>query len=145
MESENEIEKLKTIAMKKGTQTFLPKNGEEILVIKEEKMKDDYFNYAIAVGNAIVINTRYFEVKGKVYSPTLKQFSDSVLRIEPKQIKQTKGVEYFCSSFKAGLIRAIDEASWVDNLKDVSDLIDVLDNFGEGSLKSMFDDLKTNE
>ena len=143
MDSENEVEQLKSIAMRKGTRSTIPNNGDEILVIKEEKMKDDYFNYAIAVGNAIVINTRYFEVKGKVYSPTIHQFSDSTLRIEPKQIKQTKGVEYFCSVFKPGLVRAIDEASWVNNLNDVSDLIKVVENYGKGNLKSLFDDLKT--
>ncbi|MHA1520460.1 MAG: hypothetical protein ACTSRK_09780 [Promethearchaeota archaeon] len=141
-ESDPQIEKLKELTLKKGMMKDIPNNGDEIIIIKEERM-EDYLNYSIGAGNAIVINPRYFEVKGKIYSDTLKRFSDTVLRIEPKQIKETKGVQYFCSVFEPGLVRAIDEATWQKNFATIDDLISVLENLGKGSLKSMFDDLKT--
>ena len=142
VENDPQVEKLKMLAQEKGTVKEIPKNGDEILIVKEERM-EDYLNYSIGAGIAIVINPRYFEVKGKIYSDTLKQFSDNVLRIEPKQIKETKGVSYICSVFKPGLVRAIDEASWQNNFENIGDLILVLENLGKGSLQSMFDDLKT--
>ena len=142
VENDPQIEELKRLAQEKGTVQIYPKNGDEVLVIKEERM-EDYLNYSIGAGNAIVINPRYFDVQGKIYSDRLKSFSDNVLRIEPKQIKETKGVDYLCMVFKPGLVRAIDEASWQNNFENLGDLISVVENLGKGELKSMFDELKT--
>ncbi|WP_457558834.1 hypothetical protein [Candidatus Harpocratesius sp.] len=136
------IENLKLEALNKGKEVQFPENGNEILVIKEEFIKDQY-SVSVGVGKAIVINYRYFDVKGKIISDSFPNFSDNVLRIEPKLIKNTKGTKYFAVVFKPGFVLAIDEATWKDKFATLQDLIEVLKNLGNSSLQSLFDEIKT--
>lgn len=142
MELKNQVEKVKTSAQKHGILKYNPENGDEVLVIQEQQINDMY-TFSIAAGTAIVINTRYFDVKGKIFSDTFQKFSDNVLRIEPKRIKETKGWDYFSMVFKPGFVRAIDEATWQNKFDTLEHLIDVLENLGKDNLESLFDELKT--
>ncbi len=135
------LDRLKSTALSKGTRVDFPENGDEILVIKEEILNDQH-SFAIGVGKAVAFNFRYFDIKGKVFTDSFPIFSDSSLRIEPKLIKKTKGVSYITLKFPKGFIRNVDETSWQDKLKDLSDLIDLLENLGKKPSNSLFDDIK---
>jgi len=147
MKIEPFVKQIKDLIKEKGEIIQEPKDGVEAIVVREEHFaggkKMDKYSASIGIGiiQSSISTTRYFDVRGKVYNDTLHAFSDSNLRIEPKVVATTKGVEYVCSVFKPGLIRAVDEAVWHNKFINLNDLIEVLENLGKNDLKSLFDSL----
>jgi hypothetical protein len=151
MKIEPLVKQIKILIKEKGTIHQEPKDGVEAIVVREEhfaggkKMSEMSDKYSASIGIGIIQSsistTRYFDVLGKVYNDTLNSFSDSNLRIEPKVVATTKGVEYVCAVFEPGLIRAVDEAVWHKKFKNLNDLIEILENLGKNDLKSLFDSL----
>ncbi|MHA1765908.1 MAG: hypothetical protein DRO88_06925 [Promethearchaeia archaeon] len=143
MKIEPFIKKIKDLINEKGEINQEPPNGVEAIVVREEHFSGKY-SATIGIGlvNSSVSTTRYFDVRGKVYNDTLNKFSDSNLRIEPKVVATTKGLEYVCAVFKPGLIRAVDEAVWHNKFNNLNDLIDIIENLGKNDLKSLFESLK---
>lgn len=135
------LEKVKAAALSKGDRIEFPDNGDEVLVIKEERVKDQH-SFTLGVGKALSFNFRYFDVKGKVLSDSFPSFSDSSVRIEPKIIQKTKGAEYITVKFPEGFIRSVDEASWQDKFSNLNDLLEFFNNFGKKDLNSLFEDIK---
>ncbi|MHA1721016.1 MAG: hypothetical protein ACTSXK_15970, partial [Promethearchaeota archaeon] len=101
MKIEPFIKKIKDLINEKGEINQEPPNGVEAIVVREEHFSGKY-SATIGIGlvNSSVSTTRYFDVRGKVYNDTLNKFSDSNLRIEPKVVATTKGLEYVCAVFK---------------------------------------------
>ena len=148
MKIEPFVKQIKDLIKKKGEINQEPKDGVEVIVVREEhfaggKKMSDKYSASIGIGiiQSSISTTRYFDVRGKVYNDTLNAFSDSNLRIEPKVVSTTKGVEYVCAVFEPGLIRAVDEAVWQKKFNNLNDLIEVLENLGKNDLKSLFDSL----
>ena len=148
MKIEPFVKQIKDLIKKKGEIIQEPKDGVEAIVVREEhfaggKKMSDKYSASIGIGiiQSSISTTRYFDVRGKVYNDTLNAFSDSNLRIEPKVVATTKGVEYVCVVFEPGLIRAVDEAVWQNKFNNLNDLIEVLENLGKNDLKSLFDSL----
>jgi hypothetical protein len=120
--------KIKELIQQKGGITKTPADGSEAIVVKEQKVGMNY-TISVAIGMVRAINVRYFEIQGKVFDDTFREFTDSVMRIEPKAIATTKGADYVCAEFPPGIIRAADEATWAGNLKDLQNLITLLENY----------------
>lgn len=148
MKIEPFVKQIKDLIKEKGTINQEPKDGVEAIVIREEhfaggKNMSDKYSVSIGIGiiQSSISTTRYFDVRGKIFNDTLHIFSDSNLRIEPKVVATTKGVEYMCAVFEPGLIRAVDEALWHNKFNTLNDLIEILENLGKNDLKSLFDSL----
>ena len=152
MKIEPFVKQIKDLIKEKGEIIQEPKDGVEAIVVREEifpggkiMSKDMSDKYSVSIGIGIIQSsistTRYFDVRGKIYNDTLHAYSDSNLRIEPKVVATTKGVEYVCAVFEPGLIRAVDEAVWHKKFNNLNDLIEVLENLGKNDLKSLFDSL----
>ncbi len=131
------IQQIQTLLEKKGELTPHPENNSEVVVIKETLINEKY-TVSIAVGKVSAISNRYFDVRGQVFDDSFNRFSENSLRIEPKQISTTKGVQYFCFVFKPGLTRAVDEATWSEKFGSLEDLILILENLGNQDSISFF-------
>ncbi len=142
MKIEPLIKQIKNLIKEKGTIHQEPNDGVEAIVVREEHFSGKY-SASVGIGliNSSVSTTRYFDCRGKVYNDTLNSFSDSNLRIEPKVVATTKGLEYVCAVFEPGLIRAVDEAVWHNKFNSLDDLIEIIENLGKNDLKSLFDSL----
>ena len=122
-----QIERIKNLMQQKGTVNKIPPNGLEVCVVKEQTMGKTY-SATIAVGKSASYGaSRYFDVTGNIWEDHFGTFMDSNLRIEPKLIATTQGMEYFCVSFNQGLIRKIDEAKWDNKFSSLDDLIRILE------------------
>ena len=131
------IHQIRILLEKRGNLTPHPENNAEVIVIKETQIGSSYSS-SIAVGKVSVISNRYFDVRGKVFDDTFNRFSDNYLRIEPKKITGTKGMQYVCAVFKPGLMRAVDEASWSEKFVSLTDLIILLENLDNQESFSFF-------
>jgi hypothetical protein len=131
------IQQIQTLLEKKGELTPHPENNAEVVVIKETQINEKY-TVSIAVGKVSAISNRYFDVRGQVFDDSFNRFSENSLRIEPKQIMTTKGVQYFCFVFQPGLVRAVDEVTWAEKFVTIEDLINVLENLGNQDSFSFF-------
>ena len=136
------VKQIKDLIKEKGEINQEPPNGVEVICVREEHFSGKY-SATVGIGliNSSVSTTRWFDVRGKIYNDTLNIFSDSNLRIEPKVVATTKGLEYVCAVFKPGLIRAVDEAVWHNKFNTLDDLIKIIENLGKNDLKSLFDSL----
>lgn len=138
------IKYIKSLLKKKAKNTPFPQNGAEAIVIQEQNI-DSSFTFSVGVGiiKSNESTSRYFDVQGRVFDDTMHKFYPSNLRIEPKQIATTKGLEYSCGVFEPGLIRAVDEADWSQKFATLDHLIEVLENLGKNDLGSLFDKFKS--
>lgn len=135
-EFESTIQQIHTLLEEKGELTPHPDNNAEVVAIKETRIGS--YTVSVAVGKVSAISNRYFDVRGQVFDDSFNRFSDNSLRIEPKQITSTKGVQYFCFVFKPGLVRAMDEATWAEKFTSLEDLITLLENLGNQGSFSFF-------
>jgi hypothetical protein len=138
------IKRIKSLMEEKGKPIAFPSNDTEAIAIREQEISGMY-TASVGVGQVKVneSTSRYFDITGRVFDDTMNKFYDGVLRIEPKVVATTKGLEYICCVFDAGLIRAVDEASWANAFESLEDLEKVLVKLGHDELKSLFDSLRT--
>ena len=118
----SQIEKIKALMLTKGEQVEYPEHNTEAIVVREQDMRGSY-SASIGLGKISSINVRYFEVRGFVFDERLESFNQSILKIEPKEIKRTRALEYTCVVFKTEIMRGLMEASFASKLSTLDDCL----------------------
>ena len=100
MHIQKTLRQLKLLLEKKGTKNQHPRDNAEAIILQEQNI-DSSFTYSVGVGvvKSNESTSRYFDLTGRVYDDTMQKFYESNLRIEPKLITTTKGLNYTCVVF----------------------------------------------
>ncbi|MBD3187776.1 hypothetical protein GF325_13150 [Candidatus Bathyarchaeota archaeon] len=139
---EEEFKELKTLVKEKFKQVEMPVKDQYNLIIREELVHEETGerNYEIGVGKTMKFPNK-ISINGKIYrSNELDEIKDGSVIITIKNIsKNDDRHEVLLVEVPKALILAIDQASWDGKLKEIKDLIDVINNFDPS--KTMFSPL----
>jgi len=105
--------------------TEYPDQGNSVVVVKESDIRGSY-SVSIGVGEITRMTAKYFEINGKVFNDRFNQFTDSMIKIEPHEIKKNRAESYTCAVYSDNLMREVTMAGWDDNFKTIDDLIKIL-------------------
>lgn len=139
---EEEFKELKTLVKEKFKQVEMPEKDQYNLIIREELVHEETGerNYEIGVGKTMKFPNK-ISINGKIYrSNELDEIKDGSVIITIKNISRNDDRhEVLLVEVPKALILAIDQASWDGKLKEIKDLIDVINNFDPS--KTMFSPL----
>ncbi len=125
MKLKAEISDLKKVLEVVGTLEANPEHGTTAVAIRESEIGSSY-SARVGVGKVSAISQRYFEIRGKVFDDTYHKFTDSILKIEPKELASSRGEKYTCALVDEKIIRKMTEASWDDSFNGIDDLKEIL-------------------
>ncbi|HMF32694.1 MAG TPA: hypothetical protein VKK79_14820 [Candidatus Lokiarchaeia archaeon] len=123
-----DVLRLKELLNEKGEVVTEPKNGSAAVIVKDQKVARGSNNVEIAVGK-VMSYPKYFDVVGYEKKAEQFPFSEGSVRTLVGDLRAPKeGVEIIVATFPITFMRTVDEHRWEDKLRDLPDLIDLLES-----------------
>ena len=123
--------RLKDLLREKGEIVTEPKNGVAAVIVKDQKVARggmSSYNCEIAVGK-VMAYPKYFDVVGYEKKAEQFPFSEGSVRTQVGDMRAPKeGVEIIVATFPITFIRTVDEHRWENKMRDLPDLIELLES-----------------